>query len=448
MRISSLCLAVSALFATSGAHALNVSMDGAGDAVLLPYYSLFDGQSAVFSITNHSAQPSVARVVVAEGNNGRAALTFNVYLAGNDSWSGALIAPAIPGPLSPPKLVTHDASCTSEPIAPEGTSLRTDGYTGSRADGLGDTAGRLYHGQMEVIELGRPTGAAALLVQQSDCEGLRARFAQNGVWSTDPNLDIAAQSGRISAQMQLIDVAAGVAFDIESLTLQGFSSGPRHGPGHTDFQAARIYKPTGDMEGEHPADAVSLLLMSADIEAAFSVEDSLDATTGLFITFPTRPAYLDNRPGGELAADTAPIAPFDDAEPSIANPTFSCVDTTWRALDRDGVVGEANEVPICTQVFGLRIAAGESEGPSTDGLAFFTGDVKRGRIRVDLDRGLHHRVLAYTLGPVENNAVAYGLPVMAASLIEVRNANAQPGVLASYAITGKAVRRRDGFVDF
>lgn len=454
MRISTLCLAILALFTASGAHALNVSLDGAGDAVLLPYYALVDGQTAVFSITNHAVQPSVVRVVVAEGTNGRAALTFNVYLAGNDSWSGALVAPAEPGPLSAPLLVTNDASCTSAPIGQGGIPLRKDAYTGSRDDGLGDSAIRLYTGQMEVIEVGRPTGSAAALVQAGDCDALRARFGAGGTWSTDPNTDVAAPGGRISAEMQVVDVEAGVAFGIDPLTLQGFSSGPRHGPGDVDFQVIRIYKPTARnaqghfdvggaiMDGERPADAVSLLIMSADLEGAFSVEESLDARTQWAIAFPTRPAYLDNRPGGEFVGESRP--PFhylDMLEPECP------IETTWQAIDRAGAPGGPKELVMCAQVNRVDILRGEGPDADVADIEFHTGDMERGRIRVGFHPERH--LLVHTVGPVLNNATLGGLPVIAVPMIEVRNANAQPGILASYAITGTVVRRRgDSSVDF
>jgi hypothetical protein len=455
MRFSTLCLAVLASCAASGAHALNVSIDGAGDAVLLPYYSVFDRTSAVFSVVNHDDEPSVVRVVVAEGRNGRAALTFNVYLAGNDSWQAALLGDDVPSPPVTPYLVSNDTSCTSAVFPATGISLRTDGYTGSRDDGLHEGVGRLFMGQIEVIELGKLTGSAAQRVQAGDCDALRARFAAGGAWDADPNAEVAPPAGRISAELQLIDVAAGVAFGIEPLVLQGFSGGPRHGRGDTDFQAARIYKPTAKnvqgnfdvagaiVDGRRPADAVSLLLMSADIETAFSTEDSLDARTDIVVAFPTRPAYVDNRPGGELPAGSAPIAPFDDLGPldSTAPP---CVDTTWRMLDRDGAASEPETVSLCEQVNLRSLADGEIEGIEEH--IFYTGDMQRGRMRIGFDP--EHRAIAYISGPVEGNARVLGLPAAAVSLTEFRNVNAQPGVLASYAVANKIVRRRDGFVDF
>lgn len=448
MLIRRLRFAAAALLAAPPAFALGISADGAGQAVLLPYYSLADGMSAVFSVTNHADAPKAVRVVIAEGRNGRPALTFNVYLAARDSWNGALIA-TDENASSAPLLLTNDDSCTTMPIGAGGVRLRDIAYSGSSNDGFGQGVLRLHSGQIEVIELGTLTGSAATLAETDDCTGLRNRFV-DGVWADNANADVAAPGGRLSAELQLVDVAGGVAYGIEAFAVDGFSGQPRHGDA---VNAARIYKPTATnaqgrfevgeaiVEGTKPADAVSLLMMAAELEGAFSVEDSLDSRTRWAVSFPTRPAYTDNRPGGEFAGESRPPFHFVDA------PKPDCpVETTWQTIDRTGGLGDAEELAMCAQVNRIDVLAGEGPGAEAAGFEFYTGDVASGRIRVGFHPERHS--LAYTVHPGADGASAKGLPVLAVPMIEARNANAQPGVLASYAITGKVVRRREGGIDF
>lgn len=438
-------------------NALEHGQDGTGQAVLLPYYTVHQGLSTVFAVTNHDDIAKAVRVVIAEGRNGRPGLTFNVYLAARDTWSAALVGDAT-GTTGAPLLLTSDTTCTSATIPASGVALRNNAYTGARADGLGTGLDRLHRGQIELIELGTLSGAAAQHAQSESCEALRARFDAGGAWAMDVNADVGKPTGRISAEAQIIDVVGGVAFSTEPFALDNFSNVARHGNGSADFNAARIYKPVGsNAQGEFEvhgsralsaADAVSLLMMTVEVEGAFMLNESMDASTRWILTFPTRPAYLDNLPGGELSGDITgslfAIAPGSSAA--------YCVATTWQTLDRRGMLGAGSELPMCQQVNVVEIVDA-AVAPAPDGFEFGTGNAQsgsgpeQGRLRVGLRQD--QRSLRYTTGPgPSGNTFAFGLPVIALSLMEVRNQAALPGVLASYAIAGRIVRKRDGFVDF
>lgn len=454
MKKRNLAGALALVFAVHPAFAIERSHDGSGQAVLLPYYSVENGLSTVFAVSNHADEPKAVRVVIAEGRNGRVALSYNVYLAARDTWSGAIVADQ-GSPPAPPRVLTIDTSCTSGTFPPEGVSMRELDFFGTRADGLGIGVDRLTKGQIELIELGTLTGSAAALAQAKDCGALRSRFEPGGAWAANINADIAAPTGRLSGEAQLIEVERGVAFSTEPFSINGFSNAARHSNGSTDYEDVRIYKPTsvnGNNEfvvdgnarisGQRPADAVSLMLMAAELEGGFTISDDVDASTHFVLSFPTRAAYLDDLGGGELPAGTAPIAPFAGVDVAAGGPY--CVQTTWSSIDRDGDRGAFTEVPLCEQVNVIQVV-GEMDTTNHFDSSFRT-TIDQGRLRVGLHAELH--TLTYSAGPGNGNGFLRGLPAVAHSLMEVRNTNAQPGLLASYAISGAIVRKQDGAVAF
>lgn len=448
MKKKKLFVALAALIAVADASALTRTTDGTGEAVLLPYFHAAGGESTLFAVTNHSDEAKAVRVVIVEGRNGRPALTFNVYLSARDSWNAAIV-PGADG--APPRLMSNEESCTAPSIAAAGVPLRNVAFTGSRNDGLGNDAARLQQGSIELIEMGVPMGEVEQLIEARDCEALIARFVE-GVWEDSPNDGVGAPAGGLAGEAQIIDIPAGVAFGSEPVVLDDFSFAPRHGPASADFDAVRFFKPTvswttGEfvVDGgariamDRPADAVSLTLMSAAFEAGFMLGDALDASTRFVLTLPTRAAYVDNLPGGERPAGSAPAAPFDTISTATAP---HCIDTEWQAIDGSGDIGAPQVLPMCEQVNVIELA----QSP-IDGGDFVTGS-DGGRVRIGLLPGRH--ALQYGLfdGTDVRTHEAHGLPAVVQSLTEVRNANAQPGVLASYAISHRVMRVRDFDIEF
>jgi hypothetical protein len=450
-----LLLLVSAL----PAQALRRSHDGAGQAVLVPYYTVLDDRSTLLSIVNHSEQPKAVRFLLAEGRNGRPALTFNIYLAPRDTWAGAVVSDPAGA-----RLVSSDTTCTVPSIPAAGVALRNFGYTGSVNDGLGAEPARLAEGQFEAIEMGVLTGTAATHVLQRECAALVQRFVTGGVWTTAPNTDVAAPAGQLSVDAQIVDVAAGSVFDVPTVALDEFSGAARHGaPGEST--ALRFAGPTlaagqtrfvveGDsfVPGNRAADAVSLVLMAASLEGPFSVDPGLAATTEWIVALPTRQNYLDDRAGGVLAAGTAPLPPFASASGTGTAPR--CNPVTWETIARDGSILGTDDAffpspiagTLCAQVTRVTLTRAFPAVPGTFEPLTTRGEAN-GRLRLGLRPDVHH--LAYFTGPDGAfGASLDGLPALALPLIEARNSNAQPGLLATYGYTGHVVRRQTGSVDF
>lgn len=457
--VTRLAVALLVLTVALPVQALRRSHDGAGQAVLMPYYTVLDDRSTLLSIVNHAEQPKAVRFLLAEGRNGRPALTFNIYLAPRDVWTGALVADAAGA-----RLFSNDTTCTVPAFPAAGVTLRNFLFTGSAADGLGVEPARLAQGQFEAIEMGVLTGAAATHVLQGECNALIQRFVTGGVWTTAPNTDVAVPSGQLSVDAQIVDVAAGSVFDVPSIALNEFSGSARHG-GPGEATALRFTTPTlaagqtrfvveGDsyIAANRPADAVSLVLMAATLEGPFSVDPNLAATTEWIVTLPTRQNYLDDRPGGVLAAGSAPVAPF--ASSSGIGTAPRCNPVTWETIARDGRIVGADDAffaspiqgSLCAQVTRVTLTRNVPTPPGTFEPLTTRGE-SNGRLRLGLRPDVHH--LAYGTGPDGAfSGFMDGLPALALPLIEARNANAQPGLLATYGYTGHVVRRQTGSVDF
>jgi hypothetical protein len=262
----------------------------------------------------------------------------------------------------------------------------------------------------------------------------------------------------LSAEAQVIDVGAGVAFNTAPFAIDNFSAAARHGSPGDDYASVRLTKPTlaanqtrfvvdgqSYIAADRPADATSLMLMAAELEGAFLLNPSLDASTEWIVTLPTRQAYVDDNAGGALPAGSGPVAPFTSGD----FPREDCVSATWQVIKRDGSLQTEFPTSLCQQVSKIDFLLGTSgsSNPPEQVSEFYTMGIESGRVRLGLRPDLHG--MAYAGGP--NGAFEgqlFGLPVIAHALMEVRNANAQPGLLASYAISGAIVRKQDGTIDF
>ena len=79
-----------ALLLAGTAQAVRVDPRGEGQVLIFPYYTTAAGNTTLLSLTNYRRQAKVVQLRIAEGENARTALTFNIYLRPEDTWTGAL----------------------------------------------------------------------------------------------------------------------------------------------------------------------------------------------------------------------------------------------------------------------------------------------------------------------------------------------------------------------
>jgi len=88
-------------------HAVYLNSHGTGEVLFYSLYTVEGGIDSLININNVSDDPVAVKVRFLESLNGREVFAFNLYLAGLDIWTAAIIASEVGV-----EIVTNDASCT------------------------------------------------------------------------------------------------------------------------------------------------------------------------------------------------------------------------------------------------------------------------------------------------------------------------------------------------
>ena len=228
-----------AICATGDAGAVTHDPGGVGQALIFPYYTVQSTGGNAFntyiSIVNHRAEEKAVRVRFREGRMSREVLSFNLFLARNDVWTGALV-PSGAGT----RLISIDVSCTDPALSIDpGLEFHNTAYSGVLADGFGDGLDRTREGFVEVLEMATLTGASADAVLH------RARGTPEGCALVRPpnSPEVARPMGGLSGTLTLINVNSGLDFTVNAEALADLASRPYYRPAgdaYPDFAAGEI----------------------------------------------------------------------------------------------------------------------------------------------------------------------------------------------------------------
>ena len=292
-------LSLAALLFAADANAVYVNPNGAGQALIYPYYTASSAGGNPFntyvSIVNHSRESKSLRVRFREGRNGREVLAFNLLLEGPGAWAGAVV-PFGDGT----RLLTTDASCANSgfsieivPGSPPFKAFSSASYTGANADGHGEGLDRTREGFVEVIEMAsiRFTDAVTNApLAPPTCDDFRAeRLAPR----------LAAPTGGLSGTLTLINVLSGMDFTANAEALADLASQqfhrapsdpyPAFDVGEIDRVAAfihrgRLYRA---MFGTG-LEAVEAALMRTPVMNEVVLDSATRSSTDWIVTFPTK----------------------------------------------------------------------------------------------------------------------------------------------------------------
>lgn len=196
---------------------LELSPDQQGDALIVPVWTAASGNDTLITVRNNSEWAVAVKVRVID-RYGREFAVFNLYLNDDDAWTGALTASG-----NGSVLLTSDGSCrlTAEEPPSDVVILPPPGPR---------------FGYLEIVEMARlpqdGSLGASLITRWPDCDALAERF-ETGEWATDPAAGLvppARSRGRISAGVQIIDVAEGGMISVPATALEGFSDIVQHTP--------------------------------------------------------------------------------------------------------------------------------------------------------------------------------------------------------------------------
>lgn len=483
-----------ALLLAGTAQAVRVDPRGEGQVLIFPYYTTAAGNTTLLSLTNYRRQAKVVQLRIAEGENARTALTFNIYLRPEDTWTGALFDR---GNGEPPALLTDDGSCTY-PLIRDSTTLpqlpdgrRYAPLAVPSADAGSRGVARLREGFIEAVEVASIVTASPTYTLLSrfemtmlpECWRLAdywATSAPAGRWTADPLADLANPTGGIGGEASIINIANGTVFNLRAVAIEDYRADPldiprgslktvaqhhRAGPDTGSLLTQALTDPAArkataqvsvgtrvvDLSyavPERAVDAVTAVLMATTYRATLEESPETGARSSYVLTYPTRSLYTDPAQSGSAS----PLAPFRDLFAGI-QPLLDSRGIKFFWVDRIGyVTGRLScegfsgcPPPVLARLPGTAVEL-IAPGGAPDALlgTRLHGDVGRRSPGFDivpikgsgwliLDTAhAHSTLLGEPLRPSLEGRRLIGIPALGTRLANYVNANAAPGVLANY----------------
>jgi hypothetical protein len=456
---------------TVPAAAVRLAPEGVGEVLIIPYYTVNNDLNTLVTLTNTSPDTKAVKITFREGLNGEAVFSYNVYLGAYDMWSFALVSaeseqPGFAGEQTV-RHISEDTSCT-----PFLDTTGTEFWIPDENSALTSLmAGR--EGHIEVLEMGTLIGRHVAWIDHGGtgvparCDLLENVFVDTTtsvLWNPDVGGDLQNEvdpaTGGLFGEVSLINVNSGRNYAYQAVALTGFfAEGETHHRLPDDaslsldaavsnawfvgkevdesqtINGARN-KPINIMASS-PIDAVSAVLMAAQVKATYDLLPEINGQTEWVISMPTRRFYQD---------ESGALPPFNQVQGLDNCPESSLNNRAgWypQVRDRSGQVVDlfdANEPrSLCgsTQVVSLVLPeAAVPEHPVITGSAqadvlvmpdagpYVNGSLNgwfdsAGLLVSEDDTGLNLRL--------------DGLPAIGLVLQSYTNGSAQPGLLAQYA---------------
>jgi hypothetical protein len=428
--------------------AVHLSSDGKAEAMILPYYTVANGLTTLLTIDNTTVEFKALKIHLREAKKGDSVYSFNLYLSPKDMWAAGItnINDIV-------NIISNDESCT----------LNLNNLIGPPSL-IPNDAWEWQTGMIEIIEMGVvDTSQFDGMNDSNRCQMLNDAWeaeGPNSLWRADGTHAMMPVSGGLHARASVIDVSNGFSFDVPLVYLDHFypngtidnqppesalpdlSSGDRNSLLFYEGEALTTEWPTG-------YEAVSALMMKTTLENQFETNAAYGAQTEWVISFPTARYHLNdlendfpfgssqfndfNFPGDLGWGWTAfnresyewtfqcfvlcpPIPP--NSLDHFVNTYMFNTDNNMASLISGSQRSNVRLFNILNYGIGLDFGSGKVHFNLNDYYYTFTND--RGMNALSQKQQIYH-----------------GLPVIGFAFQQFRNANAQPGLLATYA-TAKA----------
>jgi hypothetical protein len=495
----SLAVAAAALLVSgTSVGQMHVNERGLGETLIFPFYTSANGNDTNIHITNTTDQVKAVKVRFLEAMNSQEVLDFNLYLSPEDVWTGTVTAnPNGTGAM----IRTIDNSCTVPALGssgganigelagdavpqPDGSIIRTQPFVNFKyLTDANDTLARTSEGYLEVIEMGQidPTSDLGLATihdangRPADCDALVAAWTSTtaggitilGEWQFDSQQDFLPtwDGGGHYGYGVLLNVNEGASVGADATAIDSFYDNIVEPNLHTapgsdlpnlaDANLDVAIFDEGDVENyefSEGADAVSALIMTANISNDYVIDPVVNALTDWVITMPTKRFYVQQTPA------TAPfVTPWDGATGTACEPV--AIDTWDReeafvpdVPGSDGpvfspqppnIIIETDDFVLCTEVNVLGFGA-TSAVNATDNIfygfnaqivadGFIDGWARLSFLAADLNDPSSAAAPARQVESV-NGDIFNGLPAIGFAVFNYQNGTLDGGsVLANYA---------------
>ena len=345
-KLKRLCILLAATVAATSAQAVHISPNGTGQVLIFPYYTVRNGFATLVSVTNTQSNTKMVKVRFREGMNGREVSDFNLFLAPDDTWTGAVVETA-----DGARIITNDNSCvTPSDLFTEVRKISATGqsfnefvsvrYTGSAQDNPAFASlDRTREGYFEILEMGVIDPALSTTAAQivgfvkpvdvdragtTNCAAMDSfenlalppspiRFPNTGAELMSP------PRGGLKGRASLINAATGANYSFGPTALDGWSSqvaysqpGDARSPLLTDaFPAtSMVTTPAGVVAARwaNGRDAVTAALMRESVMNEFVIDAGTVSQTDWIVTLPTKPFYTDPVYGNTNASIRVPFS--------------------------------------------------------------------------------------------------------------------------------------------
>ncbi|WP_223789660.1 hypothetical protein [Marinicella meishanensis] len=435
---------------TGPSQAVQHSVDGTGEVLIYPYYTVNNDLNTLYSVVNTTADTKAIRINFLESDIGLVVLSFNVYLDAYDVWTGALVSSTstVGAHVGEPNAthVTADTSCApflnkaNQEFLPFviDLDLEVDNKSMQRAT----------EGHMEVIELATFTGQTVASADHNftgvpaNCAAIESDWADNEVYDT---ADEAEPTAGLYGTASIVNVAEGMAFTYDAIALQNFwqGAGQHTSPGELepDLSSAapvsKVLMPDGTLieaNWEHGFQAVSEVLTHAMVFNEYALETIINGRSEWVMNFPTKRHHTTGEEvvapfisawDGRQACDTIKWTVFDRESKTLND--FSCIGSPCPPRPMLPLVCQASNV----MEFSLY-------GTSPGSTSAVLGSSNQMSVVFSSAAGVTESGMAWMEFPdasattPEFGVSKSGLPVIGFAVNQFSNAAAAEGLLAQY----------------
>jgi hypothetical protein len=455
------------------ASAVTLNVDGLGNVLLYPYYTVRETSAgnayiSLLSVVNSTSSAKAVKVRFLEGKNSREVLDFNLYLSAKDVWVAGVVATSDGAGVFTPDKSCTDPEVSADPANP--SRFVNFAYVGSADDPANDDLDRTREGYLEIIEMGTmygddPDGGAYYATHVSGvprgCANLRAgggALAQ--AYTIDP-------SGGLFGSMTLINVGTGMDFAYDATALSQFSNSAlwfppgdirpnlaQAAPISVTIDASPQFNPAAYVTawpGVTDVDAVSAVLMHDYIYNEFVLDVDTKSGTDWVVTMPTKTFYYTGVSDKELkvtklfqrnfkstgACDDVNIIKYDREERTVKTPgSFSPPPPTIK----DSICWEANVITFnSSNVLGSKNVANLTTSFEHGWISMQFPEVVYSAGNIPYSSNAHQlggsatTIISLTNGASSfaSAATYYGLPVIGFAAITFNNGNVG-GVVSNF----------------